>query len=213
MSSDDYTHTQIAHIISLDPQSQPAEYVLNTERIEVGRSPLCQIVIRNARISRRHACIERSGLRYEIADLGSTNGTFVNGRQLAEGERRLLVHNASIGLGSPERLLLFIDPDPTAEAPGRVRYLRHKQKFSVDGQIIPLTPHETLMMIYLYERSDRLCPYKDCAEAVWDETFDAERDKVRLQRLISDLRAKFEGTNLEIEAQPRQGYVLRFNLQ
>lgn len=209
MSDEDYMLTQIAQIICLDPQVGPMQYALNSERVEIGRSPLCQIVIANARISRKHACIERVGLRYEIYDLGSRNSTFVNSRQLSDGERYMLMHNDAIGLGSPEPLLKFLDPDPTAEVAGRIRYIRHTRKFSVDGKTLALTPNEQMLMIYLYEHLNQLCLYRECAEAVWDEAFDAERDKIRLQRLVSDLRVKLEGTNVVIEAQARQGYLLR----
>ena len=44
-----------------------------------------------AKVSRRHARIIRENGRYEIEDLGSTNGTFVNrGRRLLPGTRQLL---------------------------------------------------------------------------------------------------------------------------
>jgi pSer/pThr/pTyr-binding forkhead associated (FHA) protein len=208
MTTDDYLLTQIAHIIHLNPQVGPAEYALNAERIEIGRSPLCQIVIKSPRISRRHACIERAGLRYEIYDLGSTNSTFVNDRQLAIGEHYWLRHDDYIGLGSSDRLLQFIDPDPTEES-NRLRYIRHTKKFSFAGKELTLTPNERLMLIHLYERIGQLCSYSDCAKAVWNETFEADFDKTRLQRLICDLRARLEGTNVEIEAQPRLGYILR----
>lgn len=213
MSADDYTFTQIAHIVCLDPQIGLGDCPLNTERVEIGRSPLCQIVIANPRISRRHACIERVKLRYDIYDLGSRNSTFVNGRQLADSERYTLTHDDSIGLGSPDPLFQFIDPDPTIEVSSRMHYIRHSKKFSVDGKILPLTPNEQMLMIYLYEHINQLCIYRNCAESVWEENFDAERDKIRLQRLVSDLRVKLEKTNMVIEAQPRQGYILKVMFQ
>jgi hypothetical protein len=44
-----------------------------------------------AKVSRRHARIIRENNRYQIEDLGSTNGTFVNrGRRLIPGNRQLL---------------------------------------------------------------------------------------------------------------------------
>jgi pSer/pThr/pTyr-binding forkhead associated (FHA) protein len=48
----------------------------------IGRADrLCDLVIPDARISRRHAAIMLRGGRYMIRDLGSMNGTFVNGER------------------------------------------------------------------------------------------------------------------------------------
>ena len=44
----------------------------------------------NSAISRQHAKIDYSGRDLTIEDLGSTNGTEVNGRQLAPGTRRVI---------------------------------------------------------------------------------------------------------------------------
>ena len=48
----------------------------------VGRSPYCSIVLSNSRASRQHCAItwDEHGLR--LTDLGSSNGTFLNGSQL-----------------------------------------------------------------------------------------------------------------------------------
>jgi two-component system, NtrC family, response regulator HydG len=45
----------------------------------VGQSPSCQIRLTDRATSRRHASLELSGRRLRITDLGSRNGTFVDG--------------------------------------------------------------------------------------------------------------------------------------
>lgn len=45
----------------------------------IGRMPDCGIVLSDPNVSRHHAQVVREGDRYAIADLGSTNGTKVNG--------------------------------------------------------------------------------------------------------------------------------------
>src|SRR3989338_6210460 len=45
----------------------------------VGRSPDCDLWIEDSAISRKHFQVSIKGTRVEIEDLGSTNGTYVNG--------------------------------------------------------------------------------------------------------------------------------------
>jgi cytochrome P450 len=47
----------------------------------VGRDPECDIVITDARVSWRHAVFGLAGGRWVLADNGSTNGTFADGRR------------------------------------------------------------------------------------------------------------------------------------
>src|SRR5262245_57339973 len=48
-------------------------------RALVGKSPACDVRLTDAEVSRRHAALELVGRRLRITDLGSTNGTFVDG--------------------------------------------------------------------------------------------------------------------------------------
>jgi len=50
----------------------------------VGRSPACDVPIRDLTVSRHHGEIEASAAGLRIRDLGSTNGTFVNGARISE---------------------------------------------------------------------------------------------------------------------------------
>lgn len=69
-------------------------YPLPSGSTVVGRSAGASIVLDSDGVSRRHAALVHHGGRVEIVDLGSTNGTHVNGepvdqrgRMLAEGDR------------------------------------------------------------------------------------------------------------------------------
>jgi predicted component of type VI protein secretion system len=60
------------------------EYPLPEHTITVGREPVNDVVLSDPEISRRHARIMYQAGRYVLEDLGSTNGTSVNGRRLTE---------------------------------------------------------------------------------------------------------------------------------
>ena len=63
-----------------------------TERVEhfaekevlIGRVPGNSLVLRAGNISRQHARIAANGIRLIVSDLGSSNGTFVNGRRIRQ---------------------------------------------------------------------------------------------------------------------------------
>ena len=53
----------------------------------IGRLADCTVIISDSNTSRHHAKITRSGSGFVIADLSSTNGTFVNGERLIADHR------------------------------------------------------------------------------------------------------------------------------
>jgi hypothetical protein len=65
----------------------------------LGRSRDCDIVVQDANASRQHAEIRHVGLDYFLVDLGSTNGTIVNGQRI---RRHPLTHGDRILIGTTE---------------------------------------------------------------------------------------------------------------
>jgi pSer/pThr/pTyr-binding forkhead associated (FHA) protein len=58
---------------------------LSGDRLVIGRSPLSDVVLTaDAQVSRTHAVLERIADRWVVRDVGSRNGTYVNGEQVRE---------------------------------------------------------------------------------------------------------------------------------
>ena len=72
-----------SQLIGLQGRLASQVVALGDAPLTFGRSPDNSIVIDSARASRRHAEIRSSGAAYILTDLGSANGTFVNGQRLA----------------------------------------------------------------------------------------------------------------------------------
>ena len=84
-------------------------------RVTLGRADDSDVAVRGAGVSRKHAEIVRSAVGYHLRDLGSTNGTFVNGIDIA-GVEHLLRHGDDIRLGTSKVSLVFrTDADSTVE--------------------------------------------------------------------------------------------------
>jgi hypothetical protein len=62
-----------------------SRYGLDEEVVTIGRHPDSGIFLDDITVSRRHAEVRRSGEGYQVADVGSLNGTYVN-RQRIETE-------------------------------------------------------------------------------------------------------------------------------
>lgn len=65
-------------------------------------------------VSRRHARLSRRGSRLYLEDLGSTNGSFVNGHAVPQGRRLPLRAGDRVRLGLLE--LIFRDPAAAARS-------------------------------------------------------------------------------------------------
>lgn len=126
-----------------------AIYDLERDEITIGRGSKNTIIIRDNEVSREHARLVRNGDDFDVHDLGSSNGTFVNG-QRAVGITRPLRPGALIELGDSitleyERINLPVfqqkakddtEPKTDADAPAR-HYISVVQGPGL-GKIFPL---------------------------------------------------------------------------
>ena len=74
------------------------EYPIVKETTVIGRNPNSDICLSDTAVSRIHARISFDGERFTVADITSSNGTFVNGRRIAEPT--LLYDGDQIQIGS-----------------------------------------------------------------------------------------------------------------
>ena len=78
-----------------------SEHVLGKEKTFIGRSPGNDIVLPDAekRVSSKHARVDRTGSTLHITDVGSTNGTVVNGRKIEANSGTELKNGDKVMIG------------------------------------------------------------------------------------------------------------------
>ncbi|MBI3735965.1 FHA domain-containing protein [Candidatus Sumerlaeota bacterium] len=119
-------------------------------RITVGRGPDNDVDLSDPHSSSQHAMIARKGGGYIIRDLGSRNGTFINGRKIESDT--LLNHGDQIRVGLTEMQFLTdaehsfssvspIPPPPESEAsapPDEIQeFPTDLQKTILNGNCLP----------------------------------------------------------------------------
>jgi diguanylate cyclase (GGDEF)-like protein len=79
---------QQAQLIVLSEPRLGSRVVLGESPVEIGRGSSCSLIIDSDSVSRRHARVEWTGNGHRVVDLGSTNGTFVNGMRVGTHDLR-----------------------------------------------------------------------------------------------------------------------------
>lgn len=107
-----------ARLVAFVNNAFAQEQKLNGGHVLIGRDELCDIRLDNTQVSRHHALIVNSSIGVKIVDLGSTNGTKVNGRSVRKhtlhDNDKITVGDCSIEFvaGDGHRSWYF-DTDPT----------------------------------------------------------------------------------------------------
>ncbi len=99
------------YLIITDKQHELDRHDLKGSVI-VGRAPDCGVVVRDILLSRHHCRIEPNGTGWVVVDLGSKNGTYMDGEKI---EQRAL-DDADVVYGGRTRIIFktgkFIPPPP-----------------------------------------------------------------------------------------------------
>lgn len=83
------------------PKITKTEIVLDCENVVIGRNVELKYRLDCPNISRQHACMRFSNGNWEITDLRSHNGVFVNGVKIAPSSRVTVHESDIIGFGKP----------------------------------------------------------------------------------------------------------------
>ena len=164
-------------------------HLLGEPLFTIGRVADNDLAIGDTRVSRRHAHVRREDYRYYLEDLGSTNGTWLNGARLSEPAQ--LRNGDQVQIAGV--LLVFHDPSTTTQAEAfQVLALDESRgRVLVAGQAIKLTAKELALLRLLIEHAGELCDKDMIAQAVWPE-YDGDVADYNIEGLVSRLRHKIE---------------------
>ena len=192
-----------AALLIQQPDGSIQEMPLHAGRVVLGRAAECDIVVEGRLVSRQHAAISRTGASYTLEDLGSHNGTSVNGQRVSGP---LPLHDGDrIELGGVGRMT-FVDGDATStrpQAPAVGVWLDlAAQDVWVDGQRLspPLSPAQFNLLQALSERLDQVCTRAEIVAAIWPDATNGVSDEA-IDALIKRVRARLA------EAPGGQGYL------
>lgn len=110
--------TQSFELVMIVGPTPEKKFTLSKQEIIIGRDVNADVVINIAEVSRRHSRMRLEPGGYSIEDLGSTNGTFVNGQRLSGPH--LLRSGERIQLGEAVTLVFQVaayDMDATVVTP------------------------------------------------------------------------------------------------
>lgn len=116
-------------------------YELNKDIVALGRDITNDIVINDPEVSRHHCRLTRTPAGYTMEDLGSTNGTFVNGQRLTSV--RPLVNGDMIGLGETVTLVYeggAIQAPPSTPSEPKETAIGATAQPSYEPQPAPVSP-------------------------------------------------------------------------
>jgi DNA-binding response OmpR family regulator len=211
MPSEEQRQPGVCELIAIDSDLVvPSVLRIEAEVCTIGRSSSCQVVVRHELVSRLHARIERQGPRCVLADAGSANGTYINQRRLDAAA--VLRNGDAIGLGSPDPLLRFLDPDATMVGHTLLSYDERLFRFTLSGKLIELSPLQFRLLRHLYQHAGDICTRASCAQAIWGREYDQEIDAGALDQAINSLRRAIRRADPQaslIETRRGMGYVLR----
>ncbi|MCO5169238.1 MAG: FHA domain-containing protein [Planctomycetes bacterium] len=90
----------MAHLLVILPDAdEPLVFSLEEKFTTIGRAPGNTIVIGEGAASRKHLMIKAMNESYRLVDLGSANGTVVNGERLPSKKELDLAHDDRIQIG------------------------------------------------------------------------------------------------------------------
>ena len=200
------TDTARLTVIGLPLENQTSEWRLERPEYVMGREDPADLIISLPRISRLHARITRDERGYTICDLGSRNGTFVNGKPVGSEPVRLQNGDQIVLGGTVE--LSFRNLSETAQGPRIGRLLgiwldEATHEVWVDGHRVdpPLSAAQLTLLSLLYSSAGQVVSRAQIIAAVWPDSNPAGVGEEAVDGLIKRLRTRLRAT------QPDREYV------
>ena len=98
-------------IFDLRASDEPSmRWAKTAQSITIGRHPECDLVLVSELVSGKHAAIEESGSAAVVRDLGSTNGTYLNGNRVDAPSPLHVGDTVAFGQGGTTLTVFALEP-------------------------------------------------------------------------------------------------------
>jgi DNA-binding response OmpR family regulator len=207
------TKDEIPFLIAQSGPVSGQRWALTKPEVFIGRDADCDIVIPDRQVSRRHARLRRIDSGFEVEDLGSKNGTHINGLPLQGGAQRLqdgdLIQVALIArlayVGSDATVPLQIETTASGGvvSVGQLRLdSASRQVWVREHELDPaLSVPQFRFLELLYQRPGQVCSREDVIGAVWPEVSGSGVSEQAIDALVRRVRDRLA------EMDPEHQYI------
>jgi len=210
---------EVAMLLVQEGESPKTQWPLAKPAVIIGRDADSDIQINDRQVSRQHAEITRTIEGYTVRDMGSKNGTFLNGEAVSE-KPRLMRNGDQIGIALCAKLT-FVEDEATApvildqeHSPSIKMDLAAKRVWVAGVEVDPsLSLAQYTLLELLYEQAGNVVSRDKVVEAVWPE----EEAEGISEQAIDALARRLRERLAEIDAESRyvetvRGHGFRLNL-
>ncbi|OGO30920.1 MAG: hypothetical protein A2136_01285 [Chloroflexi bacterium RBG_16_54_11] len=175
--------------------------------IIVGRDDTCNVVIQNRQVSRYHARFVTLSQGVQLEDLGSKNGTHINGQEVSEP---ILLQDGDIIQIAFAQQFLFLTSDSTlpleispaesyegAAAPRLLRLDKRSRRVWIgnDELLPPLSVSQYQLLELLSDNPGRVVSRAELVQAVWGKEDAVGISEQALDALVRRLRDRLAAIN------------------
>jgi len=166
---------EAAMLLVQEGNSPKTQWPLVKLAIIIGREPDSDVQINDRQVSRRHAEITQTPQGYMLRDLGSKNGTFLNGEVVSQ-EPQLIRNGDEVGIALCAKLT-FIEDNATAPIireeklkPSIKMDLAAKRVWVMDREVTPpLSLAQYNLLELLYKNAGNVISRDEIVGVVWSE--------------------------------------------
>ncbi len=210
---------EVAMLLVQEGNSPKTQWPLVKSNIIIGREQDSDIQINDRQVSRRHAEITRTIEGYILRDLGSKNGTFLNGDPLSRSPR-LMRNGDEVGIALCAKLT-FIEDEATAPV---ILELSQKASIKMDlsakrvwvaGTEVdpPLSLAQYTLLELLYRNAGNVVSRDQVIAAVWPDEEAEGISEQAIDALARRLRERIAEVDEETKyVETVRGHGCRLNM-
>jgi len=188
-------------------QLEGQSWAIDQDVITIGRGASCDITLPERPVSRHHARIERRSQGYLLLDLGSKNGTHINGQEvkqphlLQDGDEIQIALCVKLSFVGAEATVPLSFEGMTGRA---VRIDKGTRRVWVRGQELepPLSPAQYRLLELLVDADGQVVGRDDVVSVVWPDDAEVGISEQAIDALVRRLRDRLA------EIAPDQQYVV-----